>query len=158
MMLILGILMLPAGLYTQSTPIYLDPKQPIERRVEDLLGRMTLEEKVGQLTLYTSDYDVTGPTIREGYKDDIKAGKVGGIFNAFGADYTRKLQEMAVKETRLNIPLLFGYDVIHGHKTIFPVPSFKAPAVLFTIKLASLLPLSIVTGITSDAVFAGTVV
>ncbi|HTJ50696.1 MAG TPA: beta-glucosidase BglX [Cyclobacteriaceae bacterium] len=97
-----------------------------EYRVDSLLKLMTLEEKVGQLTLYTSDYDVTGPTIREGYKDDIKAGKVGAIFNAFGADYTRKLQEMAVKETRLHIPLLFGYDVIHGHKTIFPVPLGEA--------------------------------
>ena len=97
-----------------------------EYRVDSLLKLMTLEEKVGQLTLYTSDYDVTGPTIREGYKEDIKAGKVGAIFNAFGADYTRKLQEMAVKETRLHIPLLFGYDVIHGHKTIFPVPLGEA--------------------------------
>jgi len=97
-----------------------------EYRVDSLLKLMTLEEKVGQLTLYTSDYDVTGPTIREGYKEDIKAGKVGAIFNAFGAEYTRKLQEMAVKETRLHIPLLFGYDVIHGHKTIFPVPLGEA--------------------------------
>jgi beta-glucosidase len=82
---------------------------------------MTLDEKIGQLTLFTSDYDVTGPTIRENYKEDIKAGRVGAIFNAFGADYTRKLQEIAVKETRLHIPLLFGYDVIHGHRTIFPI-------------------------------------
>lgn len=91
-------------------------------RVDSVLALMTLEEKIGQLTLFTSDYDVTGPTIRENYKDDIKAGKVGAIFNAFGADYTRKLQEIAVKETRLHIPLLFGYDVIHGHRTIFPIP------------------------------------
>lgn len=93
-----------------------------DARVDSLLGIMTLEEKIGQLTLFTSDYDVTGPTMREGYKDDIKAGKVGAIFNAFGADYTRKLQEIAVKETRLHIPLLFGYDVVHGHRTIFPIP------------------------------------
>ncbi len=83
---------------------------------------MTLEEKVGQLSLYTSDWDVTGPTIREGYKEDIKKGRVGAIFNAFTAKYTRELQEMAVKETRLHIPLIFGYDVIHGHRTIFPIP------------------------------------
>lgn len=97
-----------------------------ESKIDSLLQEMTLEEKVGQLTLYTSDYDVTGPTIRENYKEDIKAGKVGAIFNAFGADYTRKLQEIAVKETRLGIPLLFGYDVIHGHKTIFPIPLGEA--------------------------------
>lgn len=90
-------------------------------RVDSLISLMTLEEKVGQLTLYTSDYDVTGPTMRENYKEDIKAGKVGAIFNAFGAAYTRKLQEIAVKETRLGIPLIFGYDVIHGHRTIFPI-------------------------------------
>lgn len=93
----------------------------VERRVDSLMSLMTLEEKIGQLTLYTSDYDVTGPTIRENYKDDIKSGRVGAIFNAYGAAYTRKLQEIAVKETRLGIPLLFGYDVIHGHRTIFPI-------------------------------------
>ncbi len=91
-------------------------------KIDSLLSIMTLEEKIGQLTLYTSDYDVTGPTIREGYKEDIQRGNVGAIFNAFGAEYTRMLQEMAVEETRLGIPLLFGYDVIHGHKTIFPIP------------------------------------
>jgi beta-glucosidase len=94
----------------------------ISHQVDSVLELMTLEEKIGQLTLFTSDYDVTGPSIRENYKEDIKAGRVGAIFNAFGADYTRKLQEFAVKETRLGIPLLFGYDVIHGHRTIFPIP------------------------------------
>ena len=98
----------------------------IDARVDSVMKLMTLDEKIGQLTLYTSDYDKTGPTIRENYKEDIKAGRVGAIFNAFGADYTRKLQEIAVNETRLHIPLLFGYDVIHGHKTIFPVPLGEA--------------------------------
>lgn len=97
-------------------------KKRMEEKIDSLLSIMTLEEKIGQLTLYTSDYDVTGPTIREGYKEDIKQGKVGAIFNAFGAEYTRTLQKMAVEETRLGIPLIFGYDVIHGHKTIFPIP------------------------------------
>lgn len=96
------------------------------KRVDSLLAVMTLEEKIGQLTLFTSDNDVTGPTIRENYKEDIKAGRVGAIFNAFGADYTRKLQEIAVKETRLHIPLIFGYDVVHGHRTIFPIPLGEA--------------------------------
>jgi beta-glucosidase len=99
---------------------------PIDGRVDSVLNLMTLEEKVGQLTLYTSDWDVTGPSIRSGYKEDIKAGKVGAIFNAYTAKYTRELQEVAVKETRLGIPLFFGYDVVHGHKTIFPIPLGEA--------------------------------
>ncbi|HEX8059323.1 MAG TPA: glycoside hydrolase family 3 N-terminal domain-containing protein, partial [Cyclobacteriaceae bacterium] len=98
----------------------------IDGRVDSVLNLMTLEEKVGQLTLYTSDWDVTGPSIRSGYKDDIKAGKVGAIFNAYTSKYTRELQEVAVRETRLGIPLLFGYDVVHGHKTIFPIPLGEA--------------------------------
>src|SRR5687768_18415530 len=98
----------------------------VAHRIDSLISLMTLEEKVGQLTLFTSDYDVTGPSIRENYKEDIKAGRVGAIFNAFGSDYTRKLQEIAVKETRLHIPLIFGYDVIHGHRTIFPIPLGEA--------------------------------
>lgn len=93
-----------------------------EKKIDLLLAQMTLEEKVGQMTLFTSDWDQTGPTIRATYRDDIKTGKVGAIFNAHTADYNRKLQEIAVNETRLGIPLLFGYDVIHGYRTIFPVP------------------------------------
>lgn len=98
-----------------------DTDAAIERRVDSVLKLMTLEEKIGQLTLFTSDYDVTGPTMRENYKEDIKAGKVGAIFNAYGVDYVKELQRMAVEETRLKIPLIFGYDVIHGHRTIFPI-------------------------------------
>lgn len=98
----------------------------VDRRVDSLLQLMTIEEKAGQLTLYTSDMTVTGPTIRPQYKEDIRSGKVGALFNAFGAAATRQIQEIAVKETRLGIPLLFGFDVIHGHKTIFPIPLAEA--------------------------------
>ena len=97
-----------------------DPPE-MRRFVDDLMSRMTLQEKIGQLTLLSSGWDVTGPTLRDSYKQDIRAGNVGAIFNAFTADYTRELQRMAVEETRLKIPLLFGYDVIHGHRTIFPI-------------------------------------
>lgn len=93
----------------------------VERKLDSLLSLMTLQEKIGQLVLFTSDIDVTGPTIREGYKDDIHKGAVGALFNAYGAAFTRDLQRVAVEETRLGIPLLFGYDVIHGHRTIFPI-------------------------------------
>ncbi|TLX75813.1 beta-glucosidase BglX [Labilibacter sediminis] len=82
---------------------------------------MTLEEKIGQTVLFTSRWDVTGPVLRDGEEDAIKSGQCGNIFNAHTAEYTRKLQKMAVEETRLGIPLLFGYDVIHGHQTLAPI-------------------------------------
>lgn len=96
-----------------------DPK--MDRFIADLMARMTLDEKVGQLNLLTSDWESTGPTMRAGYQDDIRAGRVGAIFNAYTAKYTAELQKLAVEGTRLKIPLIFGYDVIHGHRTIFPI-------------------------------------
>ena len=93
----------------------------VDPRVDSLLRIMTLDEKIGQMVLFTSDWDVTGPTIREGYLDDIRSGRCGNIFNAYTVDYIRELQRVAVEESRLGIPLMFGYDVIHGHKTIFPI-------------------------------------
>lgn len=101
-------------------------KAEIDKKVSELIAQMTLDEKIGQLTLFTSDMDQTGAFLRPEYIDDIKLGKVGAIFNAYGSEYTRKLQEMAVNETRLGIPLIFGYDVIHGHRTIFPMPLGEA--------------------------------
>ncbi len=93
----------------------------IAQRVDSVLSLMTLEEKIGQMNLLTSDWDVTGPSMRTDYIDLIKSGRVGNIFNAYTAEYTRSLQKIAVEQTRLGIPLLFGYDVIHGHRTIFPI-------------------------------------
>ena len=90
--------------------------------VDSLMKLMTLEEKIGQMTLLTSNWAVTGSTVNENYKEEIRKGNVGNIFNAYTVKQNRELQEMAVKETRLHIPLLFGLDVIHGHRTIFPVP------------------------------------
>ncbi len=92
------------------------------QRVDSLMQLMTLEEKIGQMVLFTSDMDVTGPFMRDHYVESIQEGMVGAIFNAYTADYTHELQRTAVEETRLGIPLLFGYDVIHGHRTIFPIP------------------------------------
>jgi beta-glucosidase len=94
----------------------------VDPKVDSLLRIMTLDEKIGQMVLFTSDWDVTGPTIKEGYLDDIRSGRCGNIFNAYTTDYIREIQRVAVEESRLGIPLLFGYDVVHGHKTIFPVP------------------------------------
>jgi beta-glucosidase len=94
--------------------------------VDKLLSQMTIEEKIGQLSLFTSGWDVTGPVLSNNYKSLIKEGKAGNIFNAYTVDYVRELQKIAVGESRLHIPLLFGYDVIHGHRTIFPVPLAQA--------------------------------
>lgn len=118
-------LLVPKGLWAQpAVPGWYNPDH--EASIDSLLDIMTLEEKIGQMTLFTSDWDVTGPTIRKGYEADIRTGKLGSIFNAHTADYNRKLQRIAVEETRLGIPLLFGYDVIHGYRTIFPIPLAEA--------------------------------
>lgn len=95
--------------------------KPASERIEKLIAQMTLAEKVGQMTLFTSDWSVTGPSTRADYLTGIASGKVGAIFNAYTTAYTRKLQDEALK-SRLKIPLIFGYDVIHGHRTIFPIP------------------------------------
>lgn len=98
----------------------------IEQRVDSVMRLMTLDEKIGQMVLYTSDWDKTGPTLRAGYLEDIRKGLCGNVFNAHSAAYVRKLQKIAVEETRLHIPMLFGYDVIHGYRTIFPIPLGEA--------------------------------
>ena len=118
-----------AAASTSPGAVPIEPAQPawaqrdaeMDRFLDELIGKMTLQEKIGQLTLLTSDWESTGPTMRDTYKQDIAAGRVGSIFNAYTAKYTRELQEAAVEGTRLKIPLLFGYDVIHGHRTIFPI-------------------------------------
>jgi beta-glucosidase len=100
---------------------WMKPDPAMDKFIAELMAKMTLEEKIGQLSLLTSDWDSTGPTMSKGYQDDIRKGRIGSIFNAFTAKYTRELQRLAVEETRLKIPLLFGYDVVHGHRTIFPI-------------------------------------
>lgn len=90
--------------------------------VEELLARMTLEEKIGQLNLLTPGGAVTGSVVSENVEAKIKAGQVGGIFGIRGADKMRTVQEMAVEESRLGIPLITGMDVIHGHQTVLPIP------------------------------------
>ena len=105
----------------EAQPGWAAPDPERDRFLDELIGRMTTEEKIGQLTLLTSNWETTGPTLREGYREDIAAGRVGAIFNAYTAQYTTELQRLAVEQTRLKIPLLFGYDVIHGHRTIFPI-------------------------------------
>ncbi len=101
-----------------------------EEKIDALLGRMTLEEKAGQLSQFSDPGDVTGPKpdnerarlIRE----LIEEGVVGSTLNVIGADRVRALQDIAVERSRLGIPMMFAYDVVHGHKTIFPIPLAEA--------------------------------
>lgn len=95
---------------------------PVEERVRDLLDRMILEEKVGQLVQYSSQEDMTGPAKAAAIAPKIEAGGVGSLLNVIGAEQTRKWQQLAVESSRLHIPLLLGLDVIHGYRTIFPIP------------------------------------
>jgi beta-glucosidase len=90
--------------------------------VEALMKKMTLEEKIGQLNLVSVGFDVTGPVVSKDVDANIRKGNVGAVLNTYTPVAARKLQELAVKESRLKIPLILGYDVIHGHRTIFPIP------------------------------------
>jgi len=103
-----------------------DKYKDFKEKVDSVLSLMNLEEKIGQMVLFTSGWDVTGPSMPSSNLQDIKSGRCGNIFNAYTVAYTRKLQNIAVKESRMKIPLLFGYDVIHGFKTIFPIPLAEA--------------------------------
>ena len=101
-------------------------KQSIDQKIDVLLKKMTLEEKVGQLNQYSFDWWATGPiTIKRDQEEAVKNGKVGSMLNVLGATYTRHYQEIAM-QSRLKIPLLFGQDVIHGYKTTFPIPLAEA--------------------------------
>ena len=96
-------------------------KSGMNEYITALMQKMTLEEKIGQLNLPSIGFDVTGPVLSQGVEEKIRKGLVGGVFNTYTPVAVRKLQQLAVNETRLKIPLLFGYDVIHGHRTIFPI-------------------------------------
>jgi beta-glucosidase len=95
-------------------------------RVEDLINRMTLTEKLGQLTMTACGMAVTGPTIAGDSTEAIKSGAIGNLLNLVGAENVREMQDLAVKESRLGIPLLIGYDVIHGQRILFPIPLGEA--------------------------------
>src|SRR3982751_1003837 len=97
--------------------------QNYQSKVKALMAKMTIDEKIGQLNLVTPGGGIlTGSVVSQGVEDNIKKGWVGGIFGIYGPEKVRKAQDLAVKNSRLHIPLIFGLDVIHGHKTIFPIP------------------------------------
>ena len=109
-------------------PLYKNAKATVDARVKDLLGRMTPEEKAGQLNQLNGGA-FTGPALndvgQQGKSKMVREGKAGSMLNVIGSSDTRAIQEEAMK-SRLGIPLLFGYDVIHGYKTIFPIPLAEA--------------------------------
>jgi beta-glucosidase len=90
--------------------------------ISNLMSKMTIDEKIGQLNLVTPGGAVTGSVVSKDVDDKIRKGMVGGLFGITGPDKVRQAQDIAVKNTRLHIPLIFGLDVIHGHRTIFPIP------------------------------------
>lgn len=97
-------------------------KSEMDRFVDDLMGKMTVEEKIGQLNLPVAGDIVTGQAKSSNVSERISNGEVGGLFNLKGAAQIREVQRIAVEESRLGIPILFGMDVIHGYETIFPIP------------------------------------
>jgi len=101
-----------------------EPGDPeMDNFISDLMDKMTTEEKIGQLNLVTPGGGIlTGSVVSTDVEEKIKTGQVGGIFGVSGPERTRKTQQLAVEESRLGIPLLFGSDVIHGYKTTFPLP------------------------------------
>lgn len=122
---------LASYVYAQPAMPYRDKKRSIEQRVADLLNRMTVEEKAGQLNQLNGGA-FTGPAANDpGQKakmDMVRKGQVGSMLNVSGTAETRVIQEIAVRESRLGIPVIFALDVIHGYKTIFPIPLADACA------------------------------
>ncbi len=103
---------------------FTEAQQPNEmnRFIDELMGKMTLEEKLGQLNLPSSGDITTGQAQSSGIAKNIREGKVGGLFNIKSVAKIKDVQRVAVEESRLKIPLLFGMDVIHGYETVFPIP------------------------------------
>ena len=97
-------------------------KDKMDRFIDNLMGKMTLQEKIGQLNLPVSGEIVTGQAKSSDVAGKIRKGQVGGLFNVKGVENIREVQKIAVEQSRLKIPLLFGMDVIHGYETVFPIP------------------------------------
>lgn len=116
-------IMLLGLLFTQYSQAQ---QKTIDQKVDSVLKLMTLDEKIGQMNQYNGDWAATGPITKDGDKQNqIRQGMVGSMLNVTGVYHTRTLQEIAM-QSRLKIPLLFGQDVIHGYRTIFPIPLAEA--------------------------------
>ena len=111
-----SLVVVAAGLQAQKAP------RDMDRFIDQLMKKMTLEEKIGQLNLPVTGEITTGQAKSSDVAKRIRNGEVGGLFNLKGVEPIREVQRQAVEESRLGIPLLFGMDVIHGYETIFPIP------------------------------------
>ncbi|MCD9854481.1 beta-glucosidase BglX [Epilithonimonas sp. JDS] len=115
---------------TAQNRSHLDIKKPLEERITLLMDQMTLEEKVGQMNQYNGFWEVTGPAPQGGSSkikyDHLNRGLVGSLLNVRGVQKVREVQKIAVEKTRLGIPLIIGFDVIHGYKTLSPIPLAEA--------------------------------
>jgi beta-glucosidase len=118
-----GVLAPPAAAQPADVP---PPDADPTAFIDSLIAEMTLQEKLGQLNQPPSSYSDTGPTVPESSVEDIREGRVGSLLSLYGAEATQKFQRIAVEESRLGIPLLFAYDVIHGYRTTFPIPLAEA--------------------------------
>ena len=103
-------------------------REQSKTRIEDLLARMTLEEKIGQLTMVRGGSGAGGPELSDAQLEDARAGRIGSILDIWARDGIRRAQEVTVNESRLGIPLLVTLDVLHGYETIFPIPLGEAAA------------------------------
>ena len=119
-----GLLLVSAALGSaQRSPAQLAMIPPRASHIADsVLKLMTLEEKLGQITQSPAGFGQTGPTVDAAGEQQVRIGQLGSFLGLYGADVTRRMQKIAVEESRLHIPLIFGYDVIHGMRTIFPIP------------------------------------
>lgn len=122
-------LLLTIAMNAQQKP-WNDKKKTIDQRVNLLLEEMTLEEKIGQMNQYNGFWNVTGPAPQGGRAEkkyeDLKKGRVGSMLNVRGVKEVRAVQKIATEQTRLGIPLIIGFDVIHGYKTLSPIPLAEA--------------------------------
>ena len=110
------------SIFLAGLGITVSAQKSIDQKVTELMAKMTLEEKIGQLNQYNDDITATGPVTKDADKaGQVRAGKLGSILNAIGAKNTKNWQDQAM-QSRLKIPLLFGQDVIHGFRTTFPIP------------------------------------
>ena len=118
--------LLAFGTLKAQKKAYLDKSKPTEERIDLLMKQMTIEEKVGQMNQYNGFWEVTGPAPKGGNAEvkyeHLRKGWVGSMLNVRGVKEVRAVQKIAVEETRLGIPLIIGFDVIHGYKTLSPIP------------------------------------